>query len=44
MSAALLLEADRVPRLLDLLLDEQQQLTAVERFAQRHDGRGEQRF
>ena len=24
------------PRLLDLLLDEQQQLTAVERFAQRH--------
>jgi hypothetical protein len=36
MSAAPILEADRVPRLLDQLLDEQQQLTAVERFAQHH--------
>ena len=30
--------------LLDFLLDEQQQLTAVERFAQRHASHGEQRF
>ena len=44
MSAAPFLEADRVPRLVDLLLDEQQQLTAVERFAQRHTTDGDARW
>jgi Fe-S-cluster-containing dehydrogenase component/DMSO reductase anchor subunit len=44
MKAAPLLDAERVPSLLDLLLDEQQQLTAVERFAQRQADAGEVRW
>jgi formate dehydrogenase iron-sulfur subunit len=44
MSAAPIFEAHRVPRLLDQLLDEQQQLTAVERFAQRHSAAGDARW